>query len=190
MTRRRLRADERELWEQVARSAVPMHPKRKTVAPIATDTKSPEPAAPTAKREPIPAFKIGSKPRQETRIPAQTTPAPRMDAKAFRKLGQGKLEPEGRIDLHGMRVDEAHAELINFILRSHAKGRRLVLVITGKGTGPGPQGPLPYQRGILRRQVPHWLQQNPVAPLVLETRTASLRHGGEGALYVYLRRRR
>lgn len=190
MSKRRLRADERELWEQVARSTVPMHPKRKIEAPLA------EPEAPAKekkqppKREPIPAFKVGSKPRQETRIPAPSTPAPRMDAKAFRKLSQGKLEPEGRIDLHGMRVDEAHAELINFILRSHTKGRRLVLVITGKGTGPGPQGPLPYQRGILRRQVPHWLQQNPVAPLVLETRTASLRHGGEGALYVYLRRRR
>ncbi|MEM1234015.1 MAG: Smr/MutS family protein [Pseudomonadota bacterium] len=185
MSKRRLRADEKELWNQVARSTVPLHSKPKQT-PILKATKPKTMPAP----EPIAVFEIGSKPRQDTRIPAPSAPAPRMDAKAFRKLSRGKLEPEGRLDLHGMRVDEAHPELINFILRSHAKGRRLVLVITGKGAGPASQGPLPYQRGILRRQVPHWLRQNPVAPLILETRPASLRHGGEGALYVYLRRRR
>ncbi|MEM1373463.1 MAG: Smr/MutS family protein [Pseudomonadota bacterium] len=186
MSKRRLRADEKELWDQVARSTVPLHPKAKP-PPI---LEQPSKQEPRPMPEPIPAFEVGSKPRQDTCIPTPSTPPPRMDAKAFRKLSRGKLEPEGRIDLHGMRVDEAHPELISFILRSHAQGRRLVLVITGKGSGAGPDGPLPYQRGILRRQVPHWLRQNPVAPLILETRTASLRHGGEGALYVYLRRRR
>lgn len=185
MSKRRLRSDEKELWDQVARSTVPLHAQSKPV-PILETAKpvvAPDP-------KPIPVFEIGSKPAQDTRIEMPSAPVPRMDAKAFRKLSRGKLEPEGRLDLHGMRVDEAHPELVHFILRSHAKGRRLVLVITGKGSGPGPEGPLPYQRGILRRQVPHWLRQNPVAPLILETRTANFRHGGEGALYVYLRRRR
>ena len=193
MKKRTLREDEKALWDQVARTTVPMFPARK--APQVEIENSPpalkpDPApAPSAAR--IPEFTLGSKAPTSTRIPPKSEPTPpKMDAKAFRKLSRGKLEPEARIDLHGMTVDQAHSELIHFILRSHAKGRRLVLVITGKGLGPGPSGPLPYQRGILRRQVPVWLSQNPVAPLILDKTPASARHGGDGALYVYLRRRR
>lgn len=184
---RRLRPEERALWQEVAKSASPMHPKRKVEAPFQGELRE----RPSEPKSQVLPFEIGQKARATaTSIPTGAMPAPRMDAKAHRKLVRGKLDPEARIDLHGMRVDEAHPELINFILRSHAKGRRLVLVITGKGQGPGPAGPLPYQRGILRRQVPHWLRQNPVAPLILETRPAAPKHGGDGALYVYLRRRR
>ncbi len=191
MTRRRkLRPEEQELWSQVARSAVPIRPDRPVVDTPPLERADTKPAATSLpKRTPIQSFEIGSKPAA-TRIPAPSTPAPRMDAKTMQRMNRGKLKPEGRIDLHGMTVDQAHPELINFILRSHAKGRRLVLVITGKGVGPGPTGPIPYQRGILKRQVPHWLQQMPVAPLILQVTSASPRHGGEGALYVYLGRRR
>ena len=191
MKRRTLRADEKALWEHVARTTVPLRPKPQLPESLAPK-EAPEAPKPAAKEPPtafeIAPFDIGSKAKPQTRIPAAPASSPRMDAKAFRKLARGKLEPEGRIDLHGMRADEAHAELNNFILRSHAKGRRLVLVITGKGQRS--DGSFPYQRGILRRQVPHWLQQNPVAPIVLQVTPASPRHGGEGALYVYLRRRR
>lgn len=185
MKRRGLRPDEKELWNQVAKTAVPMHPARKVPEALAPET---EPKKPTKK--PVPTFTIGAKSKPATSLPSSATHAPKMDAKAFKKLNRGKIAPEAKIDLHGMTLDQAHPELINFILRSHGKGRRLVLVITGKGTGPGPSGPMPYQRGILRRQVPTWLSQNPVAPLILQTLPASPRHGGEGALYVYLRRRR
>lgn len=94
------------------------------------------------------------------------------------------------MDLHGMTLSQAQPELVNFVLRSHQAGLRLVLVITGKGEGPGERGPIPYQRGILRRQVPHWLTQAPLGPLILDVVPAAPRHGGNGALYVYLRRNR
>ncbi|MEM6478367.1 MAG: Smr/MutS family protein [Pseudomonadota bacterium] len=190
MSRRRLRAEERELWNQVARSAIPLHPpSKKEVTPA--QVSSPKPEKPQPEPEPVLPFRVGSKAKSETALPQTTSsPHPRMDAKAFRKLTKGKLAPEGRLDLHGMRVEEAHAQLTTFILRSHAKGRRLVLVITGKGEREGKSAPFPYQRGILRRQVPHWLRQAPLSPLILDVTQASLRHGGEGALYVYLARHR
>ena len=189
--KRRLRPDEEELWQQVAKTAVPLHD-RPVRPPILKSAKSESETKPAQKSpvEPIQPFQVGSKARTDTRIPAPAKSTPIMDAKAYSRMKKGRLDPEGRIDLHGMTVAEAHPELINFILRSHQKGRRLVLVITGKGQGAGEPGPIPYQRGILRRQVPHWLTQMPIAPLILQTSPASPKHGGDGALYVYLRRHR
>ncbi len=106
-----------------------------------------------------------------------------MDRKAYEALRRGRLEPEARIDLHGLTSERAHAALQSFILSSHAEGRRLVLVITGKGRSN--EGP-----GALRRGAPHWLALPPLAARVLEIAPAHRRHGGDGALYVYLRRLR
>lgn len=185
MSRRKLRPEERELWHQVAKTAVPMHPSKRKESPqlLQDEGRRKEPIP-----EPIASFEIGEKAKTASRIPPSKAGAVRMDAKAYRKLARGKLQPEGKMDLHGMTVDQAHSELKNFILRSHAKGRRLVLVITGKGRSA--DGFMPFQRGVLRRQVPLWLEQLPLAPLVLQVSTASPKHGGEGALYVYLRRQR
>ncbi|HRO15757.1 MAG TPA: Smr/MutS family protein, partial [Paracoccus sp. (in: a-proteobacteria)] len=97
-----------------------------------------------------------------------------------------KLRPEARIDLHGMTLAVAKAELTGFILSAQSAGRRLVLVITGKGKGD--HGPLPTRAGALRHEVPHWLYMAPLAQAVLQIVPAHLRHGGEGAYYVWLRR--
>ena len=110
----------------------------------------------------------------------------RMDAGLHRRMSQGKLRPEARLDLHGMTLADAHPALIRFILSCHANGCRLVLVITGKGRGDN--GPLPTRPGALRHQVPHWLHSPPLAPVVQQIRAAHFRHGGEGACYVYLRK--
>lgn len=122
--------------------------------------------------------------------PSGTAPAfpVRMDRKALTRLKGGKLDPEARIDLHGMTLAQAHPALIGFIQRSQAQGRRLVLVITGKGAALDGDGPIFERRGVLKRQVPHWLHQAPLAGAVLQVAQAHRRHGGEGALYVYLRR--
>lgn len=109
-----------------------------------------------------------------------------MDPKTHRRMAKGKMAPEARLDLHGLTLAAAHPELIRFILSSHADGRRLVLVITGKGKGD--HGPLPTRPGALRHQVPHWLHMPPLAPVVQQVTAAHHRHGGEGAYYVYLRR--
>lgn len=113
-----------------------------------------------------------------------------MDHKTFGKLKRGRLDPEGRIDLHGMTLDQAHPALTRFILSAQASGKRLVLVITGKGKKSDESGPIPRPRGVIRREVPLWLAAPPLAQAVLQISPAHLRHGGSGAFYVYLRRNR
>ena len=113
-----------------------------------------------------------------------------MDKKAFGKLKRGKLTPDGRIDLHGMTLERAHPALTKFILSAHKQGKRLVLVITGKGKMRDDDGPIPVRLGVLRHQVPQWLQMSPLSQAVLQVSQAHISHGGGGAYYVYLRRQR
>jgi DNA-nicking Smr family endonuclease len=87
-------------------------------------------------------------------------------------------------------MDTAHSALTRFILSSQASGRRLVLVVTGKGKDRDDGGPIPTPRGKLRHQVPHWLELPPLAQAVLQVTPAHISHGGDGAYYVYLRRGR
>ena len=112
------------------------------------------------------------------------------DRKVLKNLKRGSISPEDRIDLHGLTVDQARMALTRFIGRSHAKGLRLVLVITGKGRDRGQAGPIPERVGVLRRQAPVWLSDPGLKHAVREVREALPLHGGGGALYVWLRRRR
>ncbi len=194
MSRKKLSREDLELWGRVADTAVPMHPKRERAVDALRSTK------PKAKpiREPIAPFEIGRKSGQV--MPAhdlagdirhEVAKAPvRMDRKAHGQMKRGKLKPEGKIDLHGMTLDQAHPRLTSFILKSHTAGKRLVLVVTGKGKPRDDGGPIPVRLGVLRHQVPHWLQTPPLAQVVLQISEAHLRHGGGGAYYVYLRRNR
>ncbi len=188
--RGRLSAEDRALWSKVVAGATPM-PRTATPKGPARLLPPAKPALPAPEaQEPLPEFRIGEKARSTGSERALTgaSPAPRMDARAFGRLKRGKLVPEARIDLHGMTVAAAHAALVAFVLRAAGDGLRLVLVITGKGREDG-DGPVPEQRGILRRQVPHWLQIPPLVQVVLQVEPAHRRHGGSGAYYVYLRRR-
>ncbi|MGN7867282.1 putative DNA endonuclease SmrA [Paracoccus haematequi] len=195
MARRRgLTPEDRELWSRVARSAVPLHPERPRPAAESDIRPAPKPPAPPP-RAPLADFSIGqaaqSRPAAsltQVHSPAQRLSQQplRMDHKVHRRMAQGKIAPEARLDLHGLTLAAAHPQLIGFILSSHAQGRRLVLVITGKGRGD--HGPLPTRPGALRHQVPHWLHMPPLAPVVQQVTAAHYRHGGEGAYYVYLRR--
>ena len=112
-----------------------------------------------------------------------------MDRRRFEKLRRGRLEPEARLDLHGMTSERAHAALTGFILGAHARDLRLVLVITGKGR-PDDAAIRPRRHGILRHSLPHWLAAPPLVGRILQVAPAHQRHGGAGAFYVYLRRRR
>ncbi|MFV0492336.1 MAG: Smr/MutS family protein [Pseudorhodobacter sp.] len=186
MSRRRtLHPEEEELWNAVAKTARPMHSERLRRKPDQAKVLPQPLPGPAA----LPAFRIGEK-----TPPALTRPAPsapiQMDARAFGKMKRGKLAPEARIDLHGMTLAEAHPALTAFVLNAQARGMRLVLVITGKGKPGRDSGPIPQRTGVLRQQVPHWLRQSPLSLAILEVSQAHLRHGGGGALYVYLRRRR
>ncbi len=192
---RHLTAEENALWKEVAQQAVPMHPARKAQKP-ALPAKKPD--SPRPSQDPLPSFRIGQT-RIETARPHDLAPpigahvaaAPvTMDRKSFARMKRGKLVPEARIDLHGMTLHRAHPALTRFIQTAHAQDRRLVLVITGKGRNGGDDGPIPQRRGILKHQVPHWLQTPPLSAMVLQVAEAHLKHGGTGAYYVYLRRRR
>jgi DNA-nicking Smr family endonuclease len=202
---RHLSPEERELWSLVARQAKPLSPAapRAPAKPPAPKTDSVPAQIPVSAppqnfiANPLPDFRVGQKvdhSRTHDLIPGlaeQMGKAPvRMDAKSFGKLKKGKLHPEARIDLHGMTLSEAHPALTGFILSSHARGLRLVLVITGKGKLTDYEAPMPVRHGVLRHQVPQWLNLMPLRPLILQVTPAHISHGGQGAYYVYLRRGR
>lgn len=183
---RRLRPEEQDLWQQIARTATPLNPASKSPEPLLAK-KSKEGVQ---QKTSVPQFRVGERALAqptETRIVAPDHPI-QMDRKTYGRMKRGKQAPEARIDLHGMTVDVAHSALRAFLLRTHAEGKRLALVITGKGSGDQPMGFADSSRGVLRRQVPHWLEQPPLRQIVLQTAPAHQRHGGSGALYVYLRR--
>jgi DNA-nicking Smr family endonuclease len=194
--RRPLRPDEEDLWQAVARTATPMHPATSKPAPMQQAVAQPAAAKPQQKPTPEP-FRIGEKVTTSARhdlaapLSDRLAAAPlRMDAKAFARMSRGKLLPDARIDLHGLTLAEAHPELIRFVLNAHGRNLRLVLVITGKGRKGRDDDPMPQRTGALKHQVPVWLHQPPLAPVVLQVAEAHLRHGGAGAYYVYLRRPR
>ncbi len=189
MRRRRvLDADEERLWHEVARTVRRrLPPAPQSDPPPLTPGSAPASAAPGPAPDPIAPFRLGE--RAGPLLTAVRPPLPlAMDAKLHARMTRGKLAPEARIDLHGMTLAEAQPELLRFILNAQACGLRLVLVITGKGR-PAPEGdPMARRSGILRHQVPVWLRQAPLGPAVQQVAEAHLRHGGAGALYVYLRR--
>jgi DNA-nicking Smr family endonuclease len=108
------------------------------------------------------------------------------------RLKRGMVQPDARIDLHGMTQDAAHRTLFAWLAMAHARGHRLVLVITGKGN-PKNDDNAPWMmspHGVLKQMVPRWLNEPGLAALIASTSPAHARHGGDGALYVYLRKNR
>lgn len=196
MKRRRLGEDDLALWRQVASTTSPLA--RSVERPRRPQPPEPEITPPAAARAPLAAFRLGERangtaPRHDV-LPGLTdrlSALPvRMDKKAYGKLKRGKLSPEARIDLHGMTAERAHAALSGFIMRAYAQQMRLVLVITGKGKRTDQHGPIPARQGVLRHNVPHWLELPPLSNMVIQVSAAHPRHGGGGAYYVYLRRQR
>lgn len=113
----------------------------------------------------------------------------RLDQRTKRRLVRGSISIDERLDLHGYTESAAHALLRGFLITARGRGARIVLVITGKGQGPGKEhGRASHERGILRRAVPHWLADPSLRDLVLGYEEAHLAHGGAGAIYVRLRR--
>lgn len=193
---RSLRPDEQELWDRVASSAVPLVETPARALAKVFEQPKPKPAIKSVKK--IMPFQIGQSQKTRTHV-ADLAPTPaeslgqqpvRMDSKAFKKMKQGKLRPEAKIDLHGMTLSRAHPRLQAFIMGAAAEGKRLVLVITGKGRDHDHDGPIPTRTGVLRHQVPQWLTMPPCHSVVLQVAPSHKSHGGEGAYYVYLRRLR
>jgi DNA-nicking Smr family endonuclease len=115
-------------------------------------------------------------------------PNPGIDRRTEDKFRKGKMAIDGRIDLHGMTLKEAHATVRDYILLQSAAGKRCLLIITGKGSGGGSLSDAP--RGQIRQSLGHWLDAPDLRPLILSVAPAQRGHGGDGAFYVLLRRNR
>jgi DNA-nicking Smr family endonuclease len=196
--KRSLTTEDQALWTTVAKTAVPL---RRAPGLVQYTTSKKIVPAPEIKRkspvEPVEPFEVGERsspllPRHQISafLGEQLSRVPvRMDHGLHKKMLRGKLQPEATLDLHGLTLARAHPRLTAFMFNAANDGLRLVLVITGKGKVKDEDGPIPIRQGVLRHQVPQWLEAPPIGSLVLNIRQAHLRHGGGGAYYVYLRRR-
>jgi DNA-nicking Smr family endonuclease len=164
---RGLSEEERAVWETVTRKLKPLHGRRKVAAvPVA-----PSPARKTAVATPAAASSTKSAVAPST--PALTS----LSRKEKQRVARGHAAIDARLDLHGHTQAEAHGALLRFLRRASADEKRFVLVITGKS-------------GVLRREVPRWLALAEFREMVIAVEPAAIRHGGEGALYVRVRRER
>lgn len=179
--RRPAAAADASLWARATADVKPLAPrKRRRRKPAPVHLPAPEslPAAVADTPPPVPSAPV---------IAPARSPAPAarghagLDRRTLARLKNGDIAPAARLDLHGKTQAEAHAALDDVIDRAVRRGARLVLVITGKGSGG---------EGVLRRMLPRWIQSGPHAARILRVEHAHARHGGEGAWYVYLRRAR
>lgn len=171
--------EDRALWDEIAKSVRPLSGRRKT-AIVAAIEENEKPAPP-----PKPA-------KAPVRAAAPAVPAPKaapplapLDRRMRQKLSRGSAEIDARVDLHGHTQAEARHRLLQFLRAAQARGDKVVLVITGKGSrGEGFES----ERGVLKRQVPLWLALSEFRSLVVGFEESAPQHGGAGALYVRVRR--
>jgi DNA-nicking Smr family endonuclease len=181
--RRGLSYEDRVLWTHVTKAIKPLRDETKNVAGEIGDD-APEIAKPLLK--PPPKFKKPAPaPKTVASVVTAKPVAPPLEPLTRRmksRVAKGKHAIDARLDLHGFTQHEAHSVLLRFLRNAHARDARLVLVITGKGRGG--------EIGVLRRQVPQWLGLPEFRALVVGFEDAAISHGGEGALYVRVRRSR
>jgi DNA-nicking Smr family endonuclease len=163
-------SSERALWQRAVRDVKPLHGRTTPVPGSAAPLWQPDPQCPDDSRG-------------DRAHPSPASDGSGIDRANAERLKRGLHRIEARLDLHGMSQAEAHQALTAFIRASRDAGRRCVLVITGRGLSPN--GP-----GVLKSAVPRWLAEPELRRLVLATAAAQPRHGGAGAAYVLLRRRR
>lgn len=181
---RGLSAEEAALWARVASTVAPL--KGRAPAPRAAPqepTPLPQPVAPAKPKGRVPA------PRPAPPLPAPSSPGPGLDSSWDRKLARAAIAPDFTLDLHGHTLDQAHQRLDIGLGQAKAMGARLVLLITGKPR-PTEAADRGSQRGAIRAKVLDWLAAGPHASDIAAIRKAHRRHGGEGALYIVLRRPR
>lgn len=182
-------SDDEAIWTMFTKGMKPL-PKPPALPGEAPPRKSrPKPSAVTKGSIEIPA----STPAKKA---PQTLAGTDLDRRTQERLLAGKLPIDGRLDLHGMTQTQAQRALAFFMAESLAAGRRTVLVITGKGRGgalaseTAPEDWFAPQPGVLRQNMPRWLEAPDIKPHILKIVPAQPKHGGAGAFYIYLRRAR
>jgi DNA-nicking Smr family endonuclease len=173
-SKKALSAQDRALWAEITRSVAPLREPR--AEPGST------PATP---RKPQ-AVAFGRADAVTRGAAAKPAPALEpLDRRQRQRLARGTEAIDARIDLHGKTQSEAHAALARFLRRAQREGAKFVLVITGKGLRARTDG---GERGVLKRQVPQWLRLPELRAYVVGFEPAHVGHGGEGALYVRIRK--
>ena len=180
--KRGLSEEERALWDSVARQVKPLRKRQRAAKPPAVAPEAEVSVAPKPVASPMPM----APPRAVAPPRPEPPPLASLGRRERSQLSRGRKEIDARLDLHGMTQTRAHRVLFAFLQRAHSDGLTFVLVITGKGKAGGAEA----ERGVLRRQVPHWLSLPEFRSLVVGFEEAHIGHGGEGALYVRVRRSR
>ena len=181
--KRALSGEELELWKDFVKQAKPLRKKVRAVE---------ETAAPAIEDQPSPSSlskksaKLLTPPKPTTVKPPAPPPLAPLGRRERSQLSRGRKEIDARLDLHGMTQAKAHRALLNFLHHASDDGMSFVLVITGKGRTVEPGA----ERGLLRRLVPEWLGLAEFRSVVVGFEHAHIGHGGEGALYVRVRRAR
>ena len=177
-----LSGDDAALWAAVTKDIAPLKGKDPVVTVSTKKSKTPKRVSNVVETL------VPSLPTQ--RLSVQAPQGHEVDRNTLKRFRRGDMLIDARLDLHGFNQGQAHEALQNFILSSHASGYRCVLVITGKGrTGATSEAYFDHEPGILKRKVPEWLADPILKPHILKVSEAR-KHGGAGALYVLLRRKR
>ncbi|MFA5957358.1 Smr/MutS family protein [Hyphomicrobium sp.] len=188
--------DDHDIWQYTAATIEPLKRAKGRFHPASDAVKSglPKPKPATAAERAVVKPRVASAHPDVPAVKPPRATAPDLalfDRNSVRKIRGGRLEIDARVDLHGMRQDEAHAELRRFLMSCQSRGLRYVLIITGKGKATGAQashiGEGDRERGVLKRNVPRWLEEPDLRAVVVSFATAAAQHGGEGAIYVHLR---
>jgi DNA-nicking Smr family endonuclease len=169
--------EELSLWHHMVRDTAPLHGPPAMAADAEPAPIAP-PAPPQAAVSAAPHAPAATPGRMGSRRLDPAGPVD-LDRRSWLKLRRGNYPIDARLDLHGLTQAEAYERLVGFLAGAHARGNRCVLVITGRGLRHG---------GTLREMTPRWLDAEPNRSRVLSIAQAQLKHGGEGALYVLLRR--
>lgn len=179
MTRRHLSAEEQALWTALTRSVRPFQP---TVRPNASSE------MPTVALT-LKGAKPPARPVPSPNAAPQRSPAAMLDSSWERRIRGGTLSPDITIDLHGHSLSAAHVRLNQALASAIAQDVRIILLVTGKPPKVASTG-RDARRGAIRGEIGHWLETSPYADRIASVRLAHPRHGGEGALYIILRRKK
>lgn len=184
-------AEEAEVWALVARTVTPLEKRRPAAASAATVPTPPK----TVVFPPAPPKKV------KGRVPPPLPPKPVVPAKPKvdaplhldgsweKRISKGTLIPDFSLDLHGSNLDQAYVRLMHGLTQAKAMGARVVLIVTGK---PRPVDAMDRgsARGAIRAKITDWLAASDHGHDIVAIRGAHRRHGGQGAIYVVLRKRR
>ncbi|MEO0342525.1 MAG: Smr/MutS family protein [Pseudomonadota bacterium] len=193
MTRRRkLTEADKAIWTEVKKSIAPLRPKVEKPLPDYSDVSKRRPIGitPSAKMSPFTIGQTASSYKPNVEPYSQPKHVPNMDRRNYNLLVKGKKAIDLTVDLHGMTLTQAEKHIQKQLFEAYRSGKRLILVVTGKGNKTSTDEFNRPRSGVLRQSLPQWCAKSPLSSIVLQVTPSQQRHGGSGAYYVYLKRAR